>query len=145
MEPLSVAASITGVIAVAAKITKLLTDFIKKNANAPNAAHSIVSESQELIICLAQLSPLIQGRSDNEELGSRRAAISLEHLVIATSSCVMAFSELEMALDSFNLDQPLSTITRMRWAKEESKITGLLSRVRASTSSLNLFLTIMTW
>ena len=145
MDPLSVAASITGVLALAAKVTQVLADFIKKNTNAPNAAHSIVAESQELIICLAQLSPLIQARSNNEELNSRKAAISVEQLIIVISSCVMAFSELERSLDSFDLDQPLSRIARMKWAKEESKIAALLSRLRASTRSLNLFLTIMTW
>ncbi|KAL9124505.1 MAG: hypothetical protein Q9217_006167 [Psora testacea] len=144
MDPLSVAASIMGVLAVAAKVTKTLTDFIRKNADAPDAAHSIVADSQELIICLAQLSPLLQGRSNNAELNNRKAAISVEQLIMVTTSCVMAFSELERSLDSFALDQPLSILARMRWAKEESKIGNLLSRVRASTSSLNLFLTIMT-
>ena len=145
MDPFSVAASITGILAVAAKITKVLTDFIRKNADAPSAAHSIVAESQELIICLAQLSPLVQGRSNDNDLNSRRGAISLEQLVIVITSCVMAFSELERSLDSFALDQPFSRTAKLRWANGESKIANLLSRVRASTSSLNLFLTIMTW
>jgi len=47
-------------------------------------------------------------------------------------------------MDSFKFQRPFSLLDKMRWAKNESKIRELLSRVRTSQSSLNMILAIFT-
>ena len=141
MDPLSIIAA--GILAAAAKITSSLTAFLDRERKAPKTARSIVAEVTELRICLAQLSPFLH---DTEAVPrSRRAAISVESVVVISTSCVMNLSDLEKMLDSFELNEPLSKITKLRWARQEQKINTLVSRIRESRNSLNLILTILTW
>lgn len=69
----------------------------------------------------------------------------MEQIVVISTSLVMNISELEKMVDSFNLDHPMSTITKMRWVRNEEEVNDLLARVRASRASLDLVLTIFTW
>lgn len=143
MDPLSVAASITGILTVAAKITKLVAKFIEKGRDAPASMHSALSELSDLSICVAQLSPFVQGNKHVER--SRKDAISVQQIVVLITALVLNISELEKLLNSFGLDRPLSPIARVGWISNEEKIKALLTRVQASKGSLNLILTIFTW
>ena len=143
MDPLSLIASVTGLVTAAAKITSVLSDFIEKEKDAPNSAYSVVTEVNHLRVCLGQLFPFLNGTGVATR--TRRAAISLESVVIISTSCVMTLSDLEKLLDSFRLDQPFSRMMKLRWALQEQKITTLVSRVRESRNSLNLVITILTW
>lgn len=143
MDPLSVAASITGLLAAAAKITSVVTSFIEKERDAPASAHSVLTEVSDLSLCLAQLAPFIRGTKSAER--SRRDAISVEQVVIISTSLVMSVSELEKLLNSFKIDLPMSTMAKIHWARNSEKVNKILTRIRASKSSLNLILTIFTW
>lgn len=143
MDPLSVVASVTGVLAVTAKITSSLTGFVKREKEAPKSIQKVITEVSDLNVCLAQLAPYIQKFENVPK--SRAAHISVEQVIVINTSCVLALSELEEILDSFKLNQPLSTMTKIRWARQEQTITTLLLTLRASTNSLNLILTILSW
>ena len=143
MDPLSLLASITGILAVAAKVTSILTELIRNEKDAPSSISNIVAEVSDLRACLAQLSPLIRGVGSVPR--SQRAAVSVDQVIIISTSCVLTMSELERILDSFKFDQPMSTVSKIRWSRQEQKIAGILTRVRASKSSLNLILTILSW
>lgn len=136
-------ASITGILAAAAKITTVVTGFIEKNRDVPNSTRSVLTEVSDLSLCLAQLAPFIRGTRIAER--TRKDAISVEQIVVVSTSLVLNISELEQMLDSLSLDQPMSMTARMRWVKVEGRIECILTRIRASKSSLNLILTIFTW
>lgn len=140
MDPLSLIASITGVLAVAAKITTSLTHFIQREKDAPNTTHNIVAEVSDLKICLTQLKSWIQ---DPKSVNS--PAISVGQIVAVGTSLVINISELEKILDFFRLEEPWSTVKRFRWARQEKRVNTILTRVRAARSSLNLILTILAW
>ncbi|KAL2038137.1 hypothetical protein N7G274_009084 [Stereocaulon virgatum] len=59
MDVISALASITGLLAVAAKIISVSPDFIKKEKNAPRSMHNIAKEVSDLRFCLARLLPFI--------------------------------------------------------------------------------------
>ena len=143
MDPLSVIASITGILAVVAKITTALAVFIDKDRNAPTSVRRMLTELSDLRVCLAKLMPFIQGTRNADK--ARKDAISVEDVVAISTSLVMNISELDKILDSFNLDVPMSPVARLRWIKNEEKVDDILTHVRASKSSLNLILTIFTW
>lgn len=143
MDPLSVITSITGILAVTAKLTTVVTGYIQKERNAPTSMSTVVQEMCDLRICLAQLDPIVRGTKPSSR--TQRAAISVEQMVVVFSSCVINLAKLEQILDSFRMGQPLSAFSRMRWVKQESEINKLLVRIRASRSSLNLMLTIFNW
>ena len=143
MDPLSVIASITGILAVAAKITTALAAFIEKDRDAPKSIRRVLIELSDLRVCLDQLAPFIRGIRDAEE--SRKEGFSVEQVVVISTSRILNISELDKMLDSFRLDQPMSTIARLRWTKNKEKVDKILTHIRASKSSLSLILTIFTW
>ncbi len=143
MEPLSVAASIIGVLATSAKIVTILTALIRKEKHAPQSLHRVLTEVSELNTCLAQLAPLIQGAKSTDR--SHKDAITMEHVVVLSTSLVLNMSELDKTLDSYNLRDKMSKFNRMHWLMDEAKILEILNSVRASKASLNLILTVFTW
>jgi len=143
MDPLSVIGSVIGILAVTSKLTGSLVDFIRRERDAPASMHGIVAELSALRGCLSQLQPFMQGSKQASR--TRTSQISVEQLVIINTSCVLTLSELDKMMDSFTLQRPFSLLDKMRWAKNESKIRELLSRVRTSQSSLNMILAIFTW
>lgn len=50
MDPLSVIASITGILAVAAKITVVVTAFLGKENSAPHSLRIVITELADLTI-----------------------------------------------------------------------------------------------
>ena len=143
MDPLSVTASITGIIVVATKLCDGITTLIKKERNAPPSMSALRHEVSDLSVCLVQIQPFIQ--NDQSTPRSRRAAITVELVIVITTSCVVNLAKLEEILDSFRIDQPLATFDRMRWIKREPEINELMARVQASKVSLILILIIFKW
>ncbi|KAK0515794.1 hypothetical protein JMJ35_001828 [Cladonia borealis] len=142
MDGLSVIASVTGILTAAAKVIMMVTKFIEKERGAPHLMPKVLAEVADLSNCLTQLSPFIQNIENVPR--ERKAAISVEQIVAINTSCVLTLSELEKVLDSFQFDQPMAAVARLRWARHQEKIENILVRVRASKSSLNLILTIFT-
>ena len=143
MDPLSIVASITGILAAAAKVTTVVSEFVRKEKDAPQSMRSVLSELSDLTLCLVQLQPFIQGvRTAPRE---RMSAISVEQIITISTSLVLNMNELERLVDSFNLAESMSIASRMRWVKDEDKLTEIIDRVRASQNSLNLVLTIFSW
>ena len=143
MDPLSVIASVTGILAVAAKITTVVTEFIQSVGDVPASTRSVLTEVSDLSLCLSQWTPFLRGTRTAER--TRRDGISVEQVVAISTSLVMSISELERLLDSFKLDLPMSAFARIKWVRNEERINQILNRIRASRSSLNLILTIFTW
>lgn len=143
MEPISVIASITGVLLGAAQIIKVVSEFIEKEKDAPKSAQSVVLELSDLSLCLRQLEPFIKGTRRAER--NRQDCISVEQVIVLSTSLALNISELEKLVDTLKLRQPMSRLAKIRWVMSEGKINRLLSQLRASKSSLNLILTIFTW
>ena len=143
MDPLSVIASITGMLTAAAKISSTASSLIAAWKDAPTSLSGIVAEASALIACLTQLMPFLRGIERAPE--SRTKAISIKQIVILVSSCVLAISELQKTLDALKPDKTLSRRVKLRWASHEKKLNNLRFRVQFSTTSLNLVLTALTW
>ena len=143
MDPLSVIASITGILAVSAKITKAATTFIRKERAAPASINHIITELSDLSVCLAHFQSFIQG-ADSIPV-NQADLISVEQVVIISTSLVTSVSELDELLESFRLDGSMSMSDRLRWLRKESSIQDILARIRVSKESLNLMVTIFSW
>ena len=61
MDPLSVLASVTGILAVAAKITTVVTELIQSVGDVPASTRSVLTEISDLNLCLSQLMPFLRG------------------------------------------------------------------------------------
>ncbi|KAI4256364.1 MAG: hypothetical protein LQ352_002129 [Teloschistes flavicans] len=142
MEALSIAASVLGILSVTAKLATGLTELIERGKNVPDSIQSLVSELNDIRGCLVQLQPFLEDTQRSST--SRTAMISLDQVVTINTSCVLTLSELEKFIDSFKNPKSLSRIDRLRWLKNESRVDRILLRIRASKSSLNLILVILT-
>lgn len=143
MDPISVSASILGLLGAAAKVSEVLTNFVGSVKDAPRLAQRVVTEVEDLTVCLQRLHEFVA--SQNPSRRSRRALIMVDQLRVVLSHCVITFSELERAVEGLKPRASVSIGNRLRWVAKESIISKLLQRLQFSKSSLNLILTTLTW
>ena len=143
MDPLSIVASVTGILTVAAKISQVASNLVSAYGEAPPALQGIVVEMSGLSACLNELLPFLDRKDAASK--SQMMSVSVKQMVIIASSCVLAISELQKILDGFGNSKSLSTRTRLRWVSNEKRVITLRSRIQMSISSLNLMLNIFSW
>ncbi|KAL8690211.1 MAG: hypothetical protein Q9218_004293 [Villophora microphyllina] len=138
MDPISVAASILGLLGAAAKVAEILANFVKGVKDAPKLAQRVFTEVEDLKLCFQRLQEFINLEEASNR--SRAAMITVDQLLIMLTNCVMTFSELEDALGWLKPGS-FSVNTRLRWLTKEHTISKLLQRLQSSKVSLNLVLT----
>jgi hypothetical protein len=143
MDPVSVAASVVGLLGAGAQLLGLLTAFIKSANGAPKAAHNVLSEVADISACLWKLQSFLLGIETAP--ASRTFLMMIEHIVVTLTSTVTTFSELGGTLDAYSKVQPWSALDRYKWTRREKTITQLLQRLQASKASLHFMLTTLTW
>ena len=143
MDPLTIIASVTGILAVTTKVIATLTTFSKNVKRCPGSAHNVLREAADLHVCVSQVQPFILGNREAET--PRMQLLMVEQLVVTLSNCVLTMSELDKLLDSLKINQAFTARSRLRWMREEQNIVELLARLQASKISLNLMMTTLTW
>ncbi|KAL9118558.1 MAG: hypothetical protein Q9187_004898, partial [Circinaria calcarea] len=142
MDPLSVSASIIGLLAVAAKVTVLLTVLVDSAKAIPQLVQSVLTEVSDISACLGQLQAFLTGAKSASR--SRTSLIMVEQVVVILAGCVSTFSELEAVAERLKTEQPIRALEKLKWARKEGDISKILGRLQASKSSLNLILAVLT-
>lgn len=143
MDPLSIIASVAGILAVTTKTIKTLTAFSNNVKKSPSSAQNVLREAADLHVCVSQVQAFILGEQIAET--SRMQLLMVEQLVVTLSNCVLTMSELDKILDSLKINQTFTTRSRLRWIREEQNVNELLIRLQASKISLSLMMTTLTW
>ena len=143
MDPLSIAASIIGITTAAAQVSKLLKSFIESSSQAPSSARAVLLEVTGINACLHQLQEFLLGHDGAAR--SSRSLILVEQVIIIFTDCVTVFSELERILEGVKTSEQMRLVDRVKWARKESSVSRILTRLQASKTSLNLMLTISNW
>ena len=141
MDPLSVAASVAGLILAAGKMTSLLTKMTALS-DAPNSAQAVLTEMVDMSAALGQIRTVLDGASNIPVEGRR--FILLEHVVATLTGCVTTYSELEGIIDSVQIDG-MNTFDRVRWSEKETSVQDIVRRMQNQKSSLILMLSILQW
>lgn len=139
MDPISVSASILGLLGAAAKVSELLTGLVHGVKDAPRLARRVIAEVEDLKLCLQRMQELVLSGTSN--LRSRKALITVDQFCIILTHTVMTFSELEDALDGLRARNSMLFGSRLKWIAKEPTISRLLQRLQSSKLSLNLILT----
>ena len=143
MDPISITASIVGILGAAAKLCALLSAVVSNVNGAPRAAERVLVEVFDITTCLAQLQEyLLVPRAGSR---SRKGLIMVEQVQVTLANTVIAFSELERLVDSMKLNQPMGISSKVKFALKESSINKILHRLQSSKATLNLILTTLTW
>ncbi|KAF4811511.1 Cell division control protein 42 [Colletotrichum siamense] len=92
-DPLSIAASIAGLLAAAGKVYTVVSGFIDSTANAPQSAAATLEAVGEIKLALSSVQSMIE--SLHHLSASRKGLIQLEHLAIIITNAVFTLSKLE--------------------------------------------------
>jgi hypothetical protein len=159
MDPLSLTASIAGLLGLSGQILTTLNSLYTFGKSAKNAVESICRLKEEVeemngIFCHVQL--FILGTGKKQPSHNRLMMISIHHLVATLSGCVLVYSSLDKYLNEVAgiTDGNAKAITtgvklvweRVRWAAwKESDVASVLEDLQRHKMSLSLMLAIIQW
>lgn len=140
-DPLSVVASVVGLLAAGAKLASLLSKTASL-ADAPSSAQAVLTEMREISAALQYLQQFLNGLM-NVPAG-RQQYILVEHLEGTLTGCVTTYDELGVFLDELKIDpSDMGVLDRFKWARKEKEVANIVQRLQNHKSSLNLMLTIL--
>jgi hypothetical protein len=137
-DPLSIAASVAGLLATAGKVCSALSHFIGAAVDAPKSAQSALNAVEEVRLALDMVKGLIDTISSLPS--ARRVLVGLDHIAITFSHCVLTLSKLE-SLVCFKDGM----MHRLRWAWGEKRVLALLPKLESQKISLSLMVTVLVW
>ncbi|KAH6974293.1 hypothetical protein BKA56DRAFT_689798 [Ilyonectria sp. MPI-CAGE-AT-0026] len=142
-DPLSLSASIAGLINLSTAVYITLSNFADKVERAPKSTQEILHAVAEMRLALTSVSGLID--TFQRIPPRRKAMVQLDHLVICVSQAVMTFTDLEMFLSNWPKISMMqnSAWKRIRWALQEDKATRIVKRLSENKASLVLILNIL--
>lgn len=143
MEPLSVTASIVGILYAAAQVAPVLSSFVRNPKGAPKLAQAVLDEVNGLSAVLSQLQTFLLGTASSSR--SRASLILVEQVLVTLAECVITFSELEDVLEIARIETDFKLFDRVKWAMKESKVSDIQVRLQSNKTSLTLMLTILQW
>lgn len=141
-DPLSIAASIAGLVAMTAKIYTVLFDATLCAIEAPNSARSIMTTVLDMKVALTSILHLLNTITNLPS--ERKELIRLDHIAVTFTECVLTLSELEF-LVSGKLIKEGGLRSRAKWVWNEKKALRLLPRVEAQKTCLTLMISVLQW
>jgi hypothetical protein len=142
-DPLSVSASIAGLITAGVKISQVLAQVISKARNAPKECRLVQLEVENIQTILGQLQLFLLGI--RRAARSRTSLILVDQVITTLATCVSTFSELDTFTEALKSDSDLNILDRLRWVAKDGEIKEIFARLESHKNSLNLMLTILTW
>jgi cell division control protein 24 len=148
-DPLSIAASIAGLLGTSATVLSILYDLYKHAKDAADSLNRVIGEVEEMNAIFGQVQRFISGvaRADH----GRLTMLSLHDLVATLSGCVFVCETLhryvrEVADIMDHTNKVKLVLERIRWAAwKESEVAGFIEDLQRHKMSLNLMLTIIQW
>jgi hypothetical protein len=142
MDPLSVSASVAGLLTAAQQISSFVENVVASRRNGSKEINDIKS-SLETLRSILQLQVLLLGQTTVDR---KRASMILVDEIIATlAACVMTFSDIHGCLKSIESDEQLDLLDGIRWLRKRKEVAGFLRALEAHKSSLSLIINILTW
>jgi len=139
-DPLSIAASIAGLLTITTRIYSTVKDFASSLADAPKSALSLLQTIEDMKLTLVLFKDLMNELSTLPP--EKKAMIRLDHIAITFTHCIATLSELESMVLVDNLS---GVWDRLRWTLKEDKLTALLPRLESQKSSLSLMVSVLRW
>ena len=142
MDPLSVAASVVGLLTAAKDVSSAIDKIMSSRKRGFKEIREIKSTVDTLRSVLLQLQLLLISRSNiNRE---RASLILVDEVVVTLTACVMTFSDLDGCVKGLAADERLGLLDTIRWASKATELKGYLQNLESHKASLNLMLNILT-
>ncbi|KAF8545266.1 hypothetical protein BDD12DRAFT_811209 [Trichophaea hybrida] len=136
MDPLSVAASLSGLLSAANKITQTFLSL----QDAPRLARSVTAEVTALSAIFAQLNTFLRHTTQ------RMSMTTVEQFVTTLTHCVLTFAELEevidvcMCSDAEGGGSVIGLWNRAKWTARQDTVKEILADLQTQKVSLNLMI-----
>ncbi|KAI1874255.1 uncharacterized protein JN550_002834 [Neoarthrinium moseri] len=135
-DPLSIAASVAGLLTLTTSITSSLKKFKAAVSDAPTSARIVLATVEETSIALKTVRHLIEFVEILPP--QRKSLVHLDHLAIIFSQSIRTLSELEALITI-----PTNLRRRWKWTSDEMKVMRLMPHLESQKSSLSLIITVL--
>lgn len=145
MDPLSVTASVVGLISAAAGLVSTLHNLGTAIKDAPHLIQAAASELNDITLVLRGLQKYIDGKANASV--QRLSLITVEHITATLTGCVITYSDLDALLKSLhpNTADVLRVWDRALWLIKKDEVNALIGRLQNHKSTLGLMLNILQW
>ncbi len=143
-DPLSIAASVAGLLSVAVKVGTIITNFISSVNDAPESARAVLTTVEGMRLTLTSVKHLIDGLSKLPK--ERKEMIHVKHLVVIFRETILSFSDLEAIIVPPAGSQAEATgWDTVKWLWREKDISRAVQRLESHRASLSLMLNVLQW
>ena len=143
MDPLSIAASIAGLLALAGKGASTLVKVSSGIGDVSQSMNELISLTKEIEIVFATMNILVL--SIGSVSRDRLSLIRVDSLVATLTEAVLTFRELEGLVNRFGMYPRITLSKRMTFIWKEDTIARIITRLERQKSSLSLILNIIQW
>lgn len=142
MDPLSVTASLVGILAAAGKVVEILGPVITTLKDTAKSAAAIHAEVNSSRIILSALQKLLHDLESAPR--KRKELIQIDQLIATLTDGVLIFNELEPLV--VQLGSSTENIrARVRWALKRDPLETFVSRMQLFKGSISVMLNILQW
>jgi cell division control protein 24 len=150
MDPLSVIASVAGIITAASEAIKVLGPYATATKDAPKIATQVLSEIlavKTIITALEQFATNLSAGAASATHVKYASLVQVDQLIAVLTEGVLVFSELDALLQT--LPPPDQTGSRarllssMQWVRKKGALSDLCMRLQALKLNINCILSIL--
>lgn len=143
MDPLSVAASIAGLLTASHQVSSAVGSIISSRRHGAKDAKKIKTTVDTLRSVLQQLQLLLLNQAT---IDARRASLILVDEIVATlTACVLTFSDLDDCVKELKFDREIGLLDSVRWASRAPELRGHLVALESHKTALCLVISVLTW
>ena len=142
-DPVSLAASIAGLVALAGSLYTTLDTFISNVRDAPSLARTVRSEIRSFRDSLNALHEVLTNAALYRT--HRRALISADYVIVSFTDAVLLLSEVESTVLSLTGFADFNFAAKAQWARKKQKLNELVCRLQWQKHTLTLQLIILKW
>ncbi|KAK6381093.1 hypothetical protein LTR65_001055 [Meristemomyces frigidus] len=140
-DPLSVAASVVGLVTAGAQMITTLYNIGSAIKDAPQLTRAAADELASITVVLQQLQAYVLGKARVSI--QRLNLITVEHITATLTGCVVTYSELDVVLKSLNAETGMRAWDRGMWYLKKDKVTEIVQRLQNHKATLGLMLNII--
>ncbi|KIW97196.1 uncharacterized protein Z519_02588 [Cladophialophora bantiana CBS 173.52] len=140
--PLSIAATVAGLLEVTYSVSITLTSLCISVLKAPGTIQDVLNETRDLTSILRQLESYLKSSTITPQW--RTSLPTLEEGVTTLTDCVCAQSGLEPILNRIRTEN-MGAIDRLRWMWYSDGLANITQRIDSHQMPLALMLNTLTW
>lgn len=152
-DPLSVVASVAGLVSVSASILRMAKDLYCNVKDAPDSIQRVIAEMGDMNMIFSKVKRFIDG-DGKRPMHARLTMISIYDLEATLSGCVLVCDRLNKHVNAVaGVVNPSSAerktalvLARVKWALwKEAEASAILGELQRHKLSLNVMLNIIQW